>query len=56
MEPAVQPEINCSICDQPVELETAKTDDNGQPVHSECYVLVVAVKPANPRNPQPSAS
>jgi hypothetical protein len=28
----------CSICQKPVELETCKTDHNGDPVHEACYV------------------
>ena len=32
----------CSICFQPVDLETAKTDSAGQPVHEDCYVRKIA--------------
>jgi hypothetical protein len=28
----------CNICHEPVELETAKTDEDGRAVHEECYV------------------
>ena len=28
----------CAICRKPVILETAKTDDDGQAIHEECYV------------------
>ena len=28
----------CSICNEPVELETAKTDEDGKAVHEDCYV------------------
>jgi len=28
----------CSICKQSVRLETAKTDENGKPVHEDCYL------------------
>jgi len=34
----------CSICNEFLELETAKTDDGGQPVHEECYVKKVILK------------
>jgi hypothetical protein len=37
-------QINCSICNQPVALEIAKTDDSGQAVHEECYVLKLGVE------------
>ena len=29
---------HCAICNEPVELETAKTDEDGKAVHEECYV------------------
>ena len=29
---------NCSICNEPVELITAKTDEDGKAVHEDCYV------------------
>jgi hypothetical protein len=30
---------DCSICHKPVDLTTAKTDDNGHTVHENCYVV-----------------
>jgi hypothetical protein len=45
MSSATRPHFNCSICNQPLDLETAKVDDKGKPVHAECYVLSVALKP-----------
>ena len=54
MNRATQPQINCSICNTPVDLETAKTDDNGKAVHAECYIIaVIARQPAGPTNRQP---
>ena len=35
---------NCSICNEPVELETSKTDENGKAIHEECYVVKVDEK------------
>jgi hypothetical protein len=29
----------CVICHKPVELETAKTDERGQAVHEDCYLV-----------------
>ena len=29
---------NCSICNEPVDLKTAKTDEDGAGVHEKCYV------------------
>jgi hypothetical protein len=34
----------CGICDRPVKLETAKTDEQGKPVHEGCYLLKINVK------------
>ena len=41
----------CSICGKPVDLETSKTDDDGQAVHEECY----AASLAQPRSPSPQS-
>ena len=27
----------CSVCNKPVKLESAKTDEDGQAVHEDCY-------------------
>jgi hypothetical protein len=39
-------EFNCSICDQPVDLENCKTNGIGKAVHEECYLLREALKKA----------
>ena len=31
----------CSFCDRAVNLEVAKTDESGQAIHEECYVVKV---------------
>jgi anti-sigma regulatory factor (Ser/Thr protein kinase) len=36
-----QPLPACCICNSPVSLETSKTDEYGQALHEECYVLKV---------------
>ena len=36
----------CSFCSEPVELESSKTDEDGQAMHEECYILKVRGKPA----------
>lgn len=28
----------CAICGEPVNLKTARFDEDGKPVHEECYV------------------
>lgn len=41
----------CSICKQPVRLETAKTDEKGQAVHEDCYLqrLMASLQYSPPR-------
>lgn len=34
----------CPICNEPVRLETAKTNEDGTPVHEECYLASIAGK------------
>jgi hypothetical protein len=31
-------ELRCAFCDIPVLIETAKTNERGQPVHEDCYL------------------
>ncbi len=31
-------DFRCSYCNPPLQLEPAKTDEDGQAVHEECYV------------------
>ena len=40
----------CVICRESVTLETAKTDDDGQAIHEECYVEKIRGKiPPKPK-------
>lgn len=41
----------CPICKEPVKLETAKTNEHGDPIHDECYLANVSrkISPATPR-------
>ena len=39
--------IDCVVCGQPIPLEVAKTQDDGFPVHEECYLLSVRLKQAS---------
>ena len=34
----------CPICNEPVKLETAKTNEDGHPVHEECYLAHISGK------------
>jgi hypothetical protein len=38
----------CSIRNEPVELETAKTDEDGQAVHEECCISRMRLKEITP--------
>jgi hypothetical protein len=29
----------CSYCADPVEIENARTDEDGKAIHAECYLL-----------------
>ncbi|MGA8619791.1 MAG: hypothetical protein WB660_14895 [Candidatus Sulfotelmatobacter sp.] len=40
----------CALCDKPVPLDTSKTDENGEAVHEECYVLKMRLKRATSKN------
>jgi hypothetical protein len=42
-DPAAPAELPvCSLCLKPVALETAKTDEDGQAVHEDCYSSRIA--------------
>ena len=44
----------CSICNKPVDLLTATTDEDGNIVHEECHVLKLRQKDAKkPPKAQP---
>lgn len=45
-------QTHCSICNKPVDLTIAKTDDNGKAVHAQCYVMAVVAKVPKPPNEQ----
>jgi hypothetical protein len=34
----------CHLCNEPVELETSKTDEDGKAVHEDCYLRNIRVK------------
>ena len=38
----------CSFCNEPVEIETGKTDDNGNAIHEECYAATLRLKAITP--------
>jgi hypothetical protein len=53
MAQAAQPEFNCAVCNKPVDLKTAKTNERGEVVHERCYarkqVLIRATQGTNQR-------
>ena len=47
----------CSICNEPVKLETAKADEDGHPVHEDCYLDKLSGKiPLTVRKPPATQS
>jgi len=44
-------QLTCSICHRPVSVETSKTDENGNPVHEDCYVQRVMASLHDSPNP-----
>ena len=34
----------CPICSEGVELEISKTDEDGKPIHEECYLIKIGLK------------
>ena len=49
-DPPLVPDVSglprCFLCGKSVPLETCKTDENGNAIHEECYVLKMRLKPA----------
>jgi hypothetical protein len=41
--------LHCTICHQPVPVETAKTDGNGRAIHEECYLMSLTADTAASR-------
>ena len=42
----------CSVCHNPINLETTKTDEDGKPVHEDCYVQHLLASLNDPPGPQ----
>jgi hypothetical protein len=45
------PQTLCSICNRPVSLENAKTEEHGLAIHEECYLLKLKLKRATSADP-----
>jgi hypothetical protein len=35
--------VLCTLCDDPVQLENCKIDENGKAVHQDCYVAEMRI-------------
>ena len=35
----------CFVCNQPVWLDNAKTNEDGNAIHEDCYLIKLGVKP-----------
>jgi len=49
----------CALCNEPVDLRAAKTDEDGHAVHEECYLLRMQMKGSIPpptENPSSGSS
>jgi hypothetical protein len=42
----------CPICNRPVALEQAKTDEHGRAIHEDCYLVRVKLEGATDSYPQ----
>ena len=45
----------CSICNLPVPLSNAKTDEDGRAVHENCYLIKIGVAKPAISYPKPSS-
>ena len=41
--PRPDPRPFCPICDLPISLESANTDERGRAIHEDCYVIKLAL-------------
>jgi hypothetical protein len=49
--------LTCHLCNQPVDITSAKTDERGKAVHTDCYAkALLGFEPAMPSNPLGSAA
>jgi hypothetical protein len=48
----------CVICNEPIKLETAKSDEDGNPVHDDCYLKKISglIPPKIKKNPSATQS
>jgi len=44
-------QLLCAICFQPIDLKKSKNDEDGRPVHEDCYAMKMTSlnKPKKPR-------
>ena len=53
---STSPEMRCALCDMPVSIETAKTNERGKLVHEDCYVESLQMNRDPNANAAPSGS
>ncbi len=47
--------VKCHLCNEPIPLENARTDEHGNAVHQECYVKAIGgAKPLTHEHPPAS--
>jgi len=56
MAPLLRATPNCWICGRPVQLESYKIEEHGQPVHEDCYIAKRAPDKGKGSLPEPSDS
>ena len=47
--PASRTTFLCAICEQPIPLEDSKVNEEGRPIHEECYVAKLRLGEVLPR-------
>jgi hypothetical protein len=38
--------LRCHVCNEPIDVKTAKTDGNGKAVHEKCYLFTLGITEA----------
>lgn len=45
----IQYALICTVCQEPVELETSMADDHGKAIHEKCYLGIVSKSRPHPK-------
>lgn len=49
-----KPSLLCSICKNPVAVETSKADEYGHAIHEDCYILKLQLFQSSQSSRKPS--